>query len=329
MILVTGGSGFIGSHLVERLCSDGERVRCLVRTKKIRRKNYAGPPPQAEAVFGELISGAGLEEALQGVDTVIHVAGVIKALKAEDYYAGNARATETLARAIRGRAIRLVHVSSLAAAGPSLDGTPIGEDAEPRPLTHYGKSKLAAERVVRELVPDAVIVRPPVVYGPRDKDVFLILKTFTQGVAFQIAGGERWFSAIYVKDLAEGLITAARATQAAGRTYFLANPKPVSWSELGAATARVIGREQGRKVRILRVPGALAYAAGWCAEMWAHLAGRPGILSREKVREAQCSYWICDARRAAREIGFEARTPLDAGLAETLAWYREAGWLKY
>jgi nucleoside-diphosphate-sugar epimerase len=320
MILVTGGSGFIGSHLVERLCSCGERVRCL-----LRRKNYQGLPPQAEAVFGELISGAGLEEALQGVDTVIHVAGVTKALTADDYYAGNVRATENLARAMKGRSIRLLHVSSLAAAGPSLDGRPIGEDAAPHPLTHYGKSKLAAEHVVRELIPDAVIVRPPVVYGPRDTDVFRILKPLTQGIAFQISGGERWFSAVYVKDLVEGLITAVRAAQAAGRTYFLANAKPVSWSELGAATARITGR----KARILRVPGPVAYSAGWCAEMGAHLTRKPGIISREKVREAQCSYWTCDTRRAAEEIGFEARTPLDAGLAETLAWYREAGWLKY
>jgi nucleoside-diphosphate-sugar epimerase len=163
------------------------------------------------------------------------------------------------------------------------------------------------------------------VYGPRDTDVFKILKPLTQGLAFQIGGGDRWFSAIYVKDLIDGLIMASRAPQAAGRTYFLANSKAVSWSELGAATARITGR----KARILRVPGPMAYAAGWSAEMWAQLTGKPGIISREKVREAQCSYWTCDTRRAAEEIGFEARTPLDAGLAETLAWYREAGWLKY
>jgi nucleoside-diphosphate-sugar epimerase len=320
MILVTGGSGFIGSHLVDRLCCGGERVRCL-----LRRKNYASLPPQAAAVFGELISGAGLEEALQGVDTVIHLAGVTKALTVDDYYAGNARATENLARAVKGRAIRLLHVSSLAAAGPSVNATPLGEDAAPRPVTHYGKSKLEAEQVVRDLLPDAVIVRPPVVYGPRDTDVFRILKPLTQGIAFQIGGAERWFSAIYVKDLVEGLITAGRAAAAAGRTYFLANSNPVSWSELRAATARITGR----KARILRVPSPVAYAAGWCAEMGAHIAGKPGIISREKVREAQCSHWTCDTRRAAEEIGFEARTALDAGLAETLAWYREAGWLKY
>src|ERR1700683_4227612 len=114
MILVTGGSGFIGSHLVDRLCSGGETVRCL-----LRRKSNRELPPQVEVVFGELVSGAGLEEAVCGVDTVIHLAGVTKALAVEDYYAGNVRAAENLARAVAGQAIRLVHVSSLAAAGPN------------------------------------------------------------------------------------------------------------------------------------------------------------------------------------------------------------------
>jgi dihydroflavonol-4-reductase len=319
MILVTGGSGFIGSHLVDRLCSTGENVRCL-----LRRKDYGHLPPQAEAVFGELISGAGLEDALEGVDTVIHLAGVTKALTAEDYYAGNARATENLARAVAERGIRLVYVSSLAASGPNPDGTPTEEDAEPRPLTHYGKSKLAAERVVRRLVPDAVIVRPPVVYGPRDRDVFRILKPLSQGIAVQIGGGERWFSAIYVEDLIEGLM-AARGAQACGRIYFLANATPVSWSDLRAATARILGRN----VRVLTVPSSVAYAAGYCAELWSRITGKPGIVSREKVIEIQCPYWTCDTRRAAVEIGFEAQTSLDAGLTQTLSWYREAGWLKY
>lgn len=320
MILVTGGSGFIGSHLVARLCSRGERVRCL-----LRRKTNRELPAQAEVVFGELVSGAGLQEALEGIDTVIHVAGVTKALGIDDYYAGNARATEKLARAVAGRGIRLVHVSSLAAVGPSLDGTPVGEDAEPRPLTHYGKSKLEGERIVRTLVPDAVIVRPPVVYGPHDTDVFRILKPLSQGIAVQIGGGERWFSAIYVGDLVEGLIAASLAAPASEKTYFLAHATPVSWSELRASTARITGRN----ARVLRIPAGVAYAAGWGAEMWAHLTSKPGIISREKVTEAQCSYWTCDTRRAAVEIGFEAGTSLDAGLAQTLSWYREAGWLKY
>ena len=313
MILVTGGSGFIGGHLVEALCARGERVRCLVRRPLKMR---------AEVVLGDLVSGAGVEEALEGVDLVIHLAGTTKALKVDDYYAGNVRATETLAAAVAARGIRMVHVSSLAAMGPSLDGTPVREDDEARPVTHYGKSKLEGERIVRRLVPDAVIVRPPVVYGPRDTDVFQVLKPLSRGLAVQIGAGERWFSAIYVGDLVEGLIAASSAVD---RTYFLANSTAVSWGDLRDSAARIMGRS----ARVLRIPTALAYGAGWGADMWARLTGTPRIISREKVREALCPYWTCDTRRAAEEIGFEARTSLDAGLALTLAWYREAGWLKY
>ncbi len=278
---------------------------------------------RADVVLGDLVSGAGVDAALEGVDLVIHLAGVTKALKVGDYYLGNVDATEKLAAAVAARrGIRMVHVSSLAAVGPSLDGTPVREDDEARPLTHYGKSKLAGERMVRRLVPDAVIVRPPVVYGPCDTDVFQVLKPLSRGIAVQIGSGERWFSAIYVRDLVEGLIA---ASSVAGRTYFLANSTPVSWGELRASAAGIMGRS----ARVLRVPAAVAYAAAFGAEMWAWATRKPGIISRGKVTEALQPYWTCDTRRAAAEIGFEARTSLDAGLALTLQWYREAGWLKY
>jgi nucleoside-diphosphate-sugar epimerase len=319
MILVTGGTGFIGSHLLDKLSALGQPARCLLRRTVVPRRLPAG----IEAAYGDLTSGQGVEEAVSGAHTVIHLAGVTKALATRDYYAGNVRATETLVRALAGRAIRLIHVSTLAAVGPSRDGTPVDEDAQPRPLTHYGKSKLEAERTVRALAPDAVIVRPAVVYGPRDTDVFQILRSISKGWVLEIAGGERWFSAIYVKDLVEGLLAASRG--APGRAYFLAHPKPVSWSELSATAAHIMAR----RPRVVRVPPLVAYAVGLGAEAWSRVTRKPGIISREKVAEARCRWWTCDTRRAAAELGFEARMPLATGLAETLAWYKEAAWLKY
>jgi nucleoside-diphosphate-sugar epimerase len=319
MILVTGGTGFIGSHLLEKLSALGEPARCLLRRKARPRRLPAG----IQAVYGDLISGEGVEEAVRGADTVIHLAGVTKALAARDFYAGNVRATETLLHALAGRSIRLVHVSTLAAIGPSRDGTPVDEDAPPRPLTHYGKSKLEAERTVRALAPEAVIVRPPAVYGPRDTDVFQVLRSISKGWMLEIAGGERWFSAIYVGDLVEGLLAARRGRP--GRAYFLAHSQPVSWGELGAAAARIMAR----RLRVLRVPSLVAYTVGLTAELWSQLTRTPGIISREKVAEARCRWWTCDTRRASAELGFQAPTPLGAGLAQTLAWYKEAAWLKY
>jgi nucleoside-diphosphate-sugar epimerase len=217
MILVTGGTGFIGSHLLERLSASGVPARCLLRpTKKPR-----SLPPGVEPAFGDLTTGQGLEDALPGVVTVIHLAGVTKALTTAEFYSVNVRATEILARALAGRSVRLVHVSSLAAIGPSNDGTPVTEDEPPHPLTHYGKSKLEAERVVRNLAPEAVIVRPPVVYGPRDTDVFQLLKSISQGLVLEISGGDRWFSSIYVDDLVDGLLAAAQCPRAAGRAEYL------------------------------------------------------------------------------------------------------------
>lgn len=319
MLLVTGGTGFIGSHLVEALCRRGAQARCLLRRDRPL-------PSGAHAARGDLVSGAGLEDSLQDVDIVIHLAGVTKALSPREYYAGNVLATENLAKAIlkTARQIRVVHVSSLAAIGPSLDGQPVSEDTPPHPVTHYGKSKLEGERIVRALLPQAVIVRPPVVYGPRDTDVFQLLKTISQGFAVEIAGGERWAQMIYVHDLVEGLFAAACTPRAAGRDYFLAHPKAVSWAELRSAAARLMNR----RVRVVTIPSGVAYTVGACAELWSKLTRKPGIVSREKIREALYPAWTCDTRRAAEELGFQAQTGLDAGLAVTLAWYKEAGWLK-
>ena len=318
MTVVTGGTGFIGAHLLERFVSAGESVRALVRRK-------ATLPRGVEPFTCDLAAGSGLEDALRGATTVIHLAGVTKALRPADYYTGNVRVTENLAQALSGRDVRFVHVSSLAAIGPSQDGNPVHEDAEPRPLTHYGKSKLEAERTVRHMLPGAVIVRPPVVYGPRDTDVFQLLKSISKGVVLEIAGGERWFSALYVKDLCEGLLAAARSPCAPGRAYFLAHAEPLSWSRLAAVAARIMHRSP----RVVRVPVPLAYAVGACAGLWSRLTGKPGIISRDKIREAVCAAWTCDATRSTAELNFTATTSIESGLSETLAWYKEAGWLTW
>ena len=324
MVLLTGATGFIGSHLVEALCDSGEPVRCLLRRDYLNRRSFR-LPPTVEPAFGDLTSGEGLAEAVGGADVVIHLAGVTKALSQSEYYRGNVTASQNLARALAGRSVRMVHVSSLAAIGPGSENAPVDERTEPHPVTHYGKSKLEGERAVRELLPDAVIVRPPVVYGPRDTDVFEILKSLSKGLMLQIAGGERWFQAIYVKDLAKSLIAAAKAPAARARDYFVGNAAPVSWSEFASCAARVMRK----KPRTLTIPAPLAWIVGAGAETWAHVAGKPGIISREKIREAQCAFWTCDVRSASKDLGFEAQTPLECGLTETLAWYREAGWLNY
>ena len=194
----------------------------------------------------------------------------------------------------------------------------MNEETEPHPLTHYGKCKLEAERMVRASRPDAVIVRPPVVYGPRDTDVFQMLKMVAKGWSLEMTGGERWFSAICVGDLAAGLVRLAASRAGAGRTYYFAHEQPVSWGGLAACAARIMGV----KLRVVRILPALALAVGACAEVWSHITGKPGIISREKVAEGRCAAWTCDTRRAARGVRVcrrrrsWSRTGRDPGLVQ-------------
>src|SRR5262249_1071137 len=159
----------------------------------------------------------------------------------------------------------------------------------------------------RHALPDAVIVRPPVVYGPRDRDVFQLLKSISKGLVLEIAGGERWFSAIYVKDLCAGLIAASRAPRAAGPTYFLSHAKPLSWTEFGTTAGRILGRTP----RVVKIPIPVAQAVGAVAELCARVTGKPGIISRDKIREACCTHWTCETRRATEELAFTAPTGIE------------------
>jgi nucleoside-diphosphate-sugar epimerase len=312
---------------VERLAAAGARVRCLVRASSSLR--YL-PRDGIELAQGDVAAGTGLQEAVEGAAVVVHIAGVTKAFSEAAFYQGNLRATENLLRACERHgdaACRFVHVSSLAAIGPSPDLAPLDEEAAPHPLTWYGRSKLGAESAVRAstLAPSAVILRPPVVYGPRDRDVLEVFRSVAKGLMFQIGRGESYFSYLHVKDLAEAVWLAISSEAPRGRTYFVANPEPISWSAFTQAAAGVMGR----RVRSVWIPPRLAYLAGWCAEGVSRLRGKPGIVSRQKIVEARCRYWICDPTRARRELGFEAARTLREGLEETLAWYKDSKWLKW
>jgi nucleoside-diphosphate-sugar epimerase len=326
-VLVTGASGFVGSHLVDRLLSEGACVRCVIRPVSPRGGAIRYLPAQgATPVLGDLASGAGIEDALAGASIVFHLAGVTKALRNADYYSGNVTATENLVRAMSPGAARLIHVSSLAAMGPSPDGAPLREDATPHPLTHYGKSKLEGERAVRgsSLTSRATVIRPPVVYGPRDSDVYRVFKAAASGAMVRIGQTESYFSLIYIADLVDGLILAAGRT-AAGRDYFLANREPVSWTEFSATAAATMMK----KLRTFTLPVWAANLAGTAADLFAHAQGRPTIFSRDKILDARQRYWLCDTARAAAELGFEAQTSLREGIATTLEWYRHEQWLTY
>ena len=318
IVLVTGGSGFIGKHLVRRLVDSGVAVRLLAR----RELEIAGA-----AVFRCDLALALPPAALDSVSAVIHLAGGPKALRPAEYTWGNVTATRNLAAAC-GPELDFIHVSSLAAAGPSPDGKLLTEDDPPRPVSLYGQSKLAGEVALRDSPAGgrAIILRPAVAYGPGDRDLFQVLRWISRGVMAGIGTLDARFSYVYVHDLVQCILTTLEnAPRARGRTYFVANPEPVSWRMFG----QLVAQSMQRNVRFLALPPALASAAGLLSEVAARIRGKPAILSRDKVREGVHRHWVCGVSRVASELGFVAPTPLPKGIASTLDWYRSAGWLSW
>jgi len=325
LALVTGGQGFIGSHLCARLVAEGHSVRVLARPSSDL-GGLAGL--QLDVVRGDLTEPASLAPAVSGADVIFHLAGALKGLRETDLFRVNADGTKNLvaaAAAAEPPPARFVYVSSLAAAGASPGGTvPRTEEMPPQPLTWYGRSKFAGEQAVRSVARLAwTIVRPPIVFGPRERDVYGYFRIARHGLLPVVGFSDRYFSLLYVEDLADALIRAAAAPSAIGQVYFLAGPEVVSWLELG----RLIASALGVTGRVLRLPEIVAVGAGGLADLFARVRGRPEIFSSQKVIEILARAWVCSAEKAARDFGWRAATPLPDALRATARWYREHGWL--
>ncbi len=322
-VLVTGAAGFIGSHLTARLLSSGLGVRCLVHTRALP-EGIAG----VEYVQGNLLEPDSLAPAVDRVDVIYHLAGATKARTLADYLRINEHGTRHLLEAAARHTPdlqRFLLVSSLAAAGPSADGHLLSEEEEPKPVSSYGISKLRAEEVVwhyGERLP-VTVVRPPAVYGPRERDLFVYFRQVHRGVLLHPTGGDRYLSLIHVEDLVRGLVAAVSSDRSRGRVYYLSNPEPVTWRHLG----NLIAESFGVRPWSINVPVWLVDAVSYASEAYARISGRPALLSRDKVREMKQRYWVCDPSRAKQELNFSTGVELEQGIRETAQWYLDNGWL--
>lgn len=321
--LVTGANGFIGSHLTEELAKRGWEVTCLVR--RPRGLGWIESLP-VRLVRGDCRDKPTLGPAVEGVDFVFHLAGVINALGWEEYYLANVLGTQNLLEACIERNPgfkKFIYVSSISAAGPSEKGRALTEDDSNEPISDYGRSKLAAEEAIRELGKNFpfVIIRPPNVIGPRQKELEEAIRLVKRRIRPVVGTGEPQTSLCYVEDVVEALILAAESPEADGQTYFLADPRPYAWSEITDAIQEALGIHRV----LLNVPYRAQWLAAAASEAAARLTGRKPKLTRTSILAARKYYWIYDGSRIKRELGFEPRTGLKEAIYKTIGWYKVHG----
>ncbi len=317
-VALTGATGFIGRHLSARLLERGDEVVAIVRPESPRE------PVSGVRTVRSTLDAVALSPHLDGMDVLVHLAGVVSAANAEQFAVANVAGTLGAAVAAGRAGARLVHISSLAAAGPAPARDPRDEADAPAPMTPYGRSKLAGEHLV-ETIEDLrwTILRPGAVYGPGDRAVLPVFAMAARGFLPLFGRPDAAYTFVHVRDLVRA-IDAAIDANAFGETFFVGHPEPVtSHGFLEAVRAAVNPR-----AHIVPVPAPAVHAAAWVCDMAGALIGHPFALSRARAAEMYAEGFVCSVDRARERLGVEARIGLGEGFAETAAWYRKEGWLK-
>lgn len=325
-VLVTGGTGFLGGHVLRALDAAGARVSCLTRASS----NTRSLPASVAVLHGDFATGQGLDEAVAGQDVVIHMAALLFGLGWQDYLRHNALAADHLGRALArsGAAVRRVLlVSSLAATGPAAVSPGVEDDTPPAPVSAYGWSKFMAEQILgRHLGERLVTLRPPIIYGSGDKGLLPYFQAARRGLVVTPGWGRRFpVSAVHAADAAQAVLHCC-APQAHG-VYHCTDGEEHHMAALGLAMAEAMGRS----ARVLTVPlpvmGAAAAASTLAGMLMARLGLRAPSLTLDKYREARQAGWLCHGRRICEELGYVPAVNLRDGLREAVDGYRKAGWL--
>ncbi len=326
-ILLTGASGFLGSHIAEQLDQQGAEVRALVRPTSDTR--FLEGLEHVTLLSGAMSDKASLLAATEGVEGIIHAAGLVKAREPADFHETNAQGTANLLHAAKKNAPdigRFVLVSSLAVMGPSEDGRPVHAEASPNPVTHYGRSKLAAEQAARALADSLsiTIIRPPMIYGPRDRETLPFFKSVQLGVLPLTGSPSSRMSAIFAADCATACIKALEAKVPSGSTFFVEDGRLETLGGLVSHIENALGRRAWLRIP---VPRFFMYGAALGSELYGRVMGRAVMLTRDKLNELLAPHWVCDSAEAQAALGWKPRISFDEGTRITGAWYRREGWL--
>ena len=312
-VLVTGATGFIGTHLVEALEAGDHRVSALARSQR-----RAEPLARRgiEVFEGDVTDRDAIARACTSVEVVIHAAGLTRARNEEDFRRVNVAGSRLVAEcSAKAGARRLILISSLAARGPAGGSGPVSA---------YGRSKLAGESAVREAAVkplELVIVRPTAVYGPRDRALLPAFRLARTGLRPILRGGGS-LSVIHVRDLARGLAALTGREVPGGSVLEASDGGTYSWHELLASMADAVGRPG----RPLELPVFLFQVAAAATDLYTRLSGVPQIFGTDKLREMRAS-WLADSAPFWQAAGTKPRFDLASGARDTVEAYRQAGWL--
>jgi nucleoside-diphosphate-sugar epimerase len=297
-VAVTGANGFIGRHLTAALSARGDTPVAIARP----------------------FHTAALMERFRGVDTVVHLAGLVSALRAQDFFTANVDGTRAVAEAAAAAGARMIHVSSLAAAGPAPASAPRSEDDAPSPITPYGRSKLEGERVVLAMPGlRSAILRPGAVYGPGTDALLPLFRAASLGVLPLVGRAGAAYTFIHVADVVRA-IAAAIDTDVSG-PVFVGHPRPVTTRQLLEA----VRDASGRTAAIVPVPLAITRVAAACGDVAGRLTGRVSAINRWRYAELAAAGFVCRVDRLREWLGVVAQVEIGDGIAEMGRWYRAKG----
>lgn len=325
-VLVTGGTGFLGSHVAQQLGELGHEVRCLVR--KTSDTRFLQTLPAITLTEGAIEDRDSCRRAVEGMDAVIHCAGLVKARTPAEFRLTNVVGTQNVLEAALGaerRPGRFVFVSSLAARAPSPSGKPLSPDVEADPITTYGRTKLEAERAVLARKDDlhVTVVRPTAVYGPRDREMLQLFQ-YAQLRILPFVGDPRGkLTMIFGEDCARATIRCLDAEIPSGRAFDLDDGRIYSRVELAEGLERAVGK---RALVRFPIPNPVVRSVGLVSEVYGRLTDRPVMVTREKVEEL-LQQWVGDSGPAREELGFQPSVQWDQGAERTAEWYFANGWL--
>jgi nucleoside-diphosphate-sugar epimerase len=329
-ILVTGASGFIGSFIVEEGLRRGMEVWAAMRRSSS--KQFL-KDPRINFIELNLDSTEQLIEQLRGYefDYVVHAAGVTKCLNKADFHRINTEGTKHLVNALLTLKMplqRFVYVSSLSVFGAIREQQPyedIRETDTPQPNTEYGRSKLEAERWLDALEQPFpyVVLRPTGVYGPRERDYFLMAKSIKQHSDFAVGYQQQDITFVYVLDVVQAVFLACEKGQT-GRKYFLSDGEVYQSTTFSDLIRKELGNPWWIRITapiwVLRV-------ITFFGDKWGHITGKISALNNDKYHILKQRNWRCDIEPARRELGYEPEYTLEKGVPLTIKWYKENGWL--